>query len=49
MKKVYADSSLAVSADKFYVPENKAITVELDCSRYNAEDPESVPENQYGF
>ncbi|MFM7078442.1 MAG: penicillin-binding protein 1A [Bacteroidota bacterium] len=49
MKKVYADSSLGVSADKFYVPENKAITVELDCSRYNAEDPESVPENQYGF
>jgi penicillin-binding protein 1A len=49
MKKVYADSTLGVSADKFYVPENKAITVELDCSRYNAEDPESVPENQYGF
>lgn len=49
MQKVYADSSLGVSADKFYVPENKAITVELDCSRYNADDPEAVPENQYGF
>ncbi|MFN5323689.1 MAG: penicillin-binding protein 1A [Bacteroidota bacterium] len=49
MQKVYADSSLGVSAEKFYIPEDKAIAVELDCSRYNSEDPESVTENQYGF
>ncbi|MFM7901390.1 MAG: penicillin-binding protein 1A, partial [Bacteroidota bacterium] len=49
MKKVYADSTLGVSNANFAPPENKAITVELDCSKYDVDNPDMVPGNQYGF
>ncbi|MFN5224744.1 MAG: penicillin-binding protein 1A [Bacteroidota bacterium] len=49
MKKVYADSTLGFSNTSFTPPENKAISVELDCSKYDIENPELVPGNQYGF
>lgn len=49
MKKVYADSTLGISKGSFTPPENKSITVELDCGKYDIENPEMVPGNQYGF
>jgi penicillin-binding protein 1A len=49
MKKVYADSTLGFSNTSFTPPENKAISVELDCSKYDIENPDLVPGNQYGF
>lgn len=49
MKKVYADSSIAISTSDFEKPLNK-LSIELDCSKYSqSNQPENPGSGDFGF
>jgi penicillin-binding protein 1A len=48
MKKVYADNTINLSTADFERPEGK-LSIELDCSRYNKNNPASAIDGGFGF